>query len=166
VQLSDLREATTEAIAGVRVGWIAGVDARSGPLVDFGGNPHGPVLARTVVALDAGALERAVASRQGVVLQFEDGDPLRPIVLGLLQPTIQTPLLDALLADPVAASSPREAIVDGQRVVIEGKDEIVLQCGQASITLRRNGKVIIRGTYLETHATGTNRIKGGSVQIN
>ena len=50
--------------------------------------------------------------------------------------------------------------MDGKRVVIEGKDEIVLQCGQASITLRRNGKVIIKGTYVESHASGTQRIKG------
>jgi uncharacterized protein (DUF2345 family) len=59
-----------------------------------------------------------------------------------------------------------EARVDGKRVVIEGKDEIVLSCGKASITLRRNGKVIIRGVQLESSAAGVNRIKGGSVQIN
>jgi hypothetical protein len=59
-----------------------------------------------------------------------------------------------------------EAHVDGQRVTLEGSDEIVLKCGQASITLRRNGKVIIRGTYVETHSSGVNRIKGGSVQVN
>jgi len=85
--------------------------------------------------------------------------------MGLLQPTVQTPLLDALLAAPPAEEK-LEAKVDGKRVVIEGQDEVVLRCGQASITLRRNGKVVVRGTYLETRATGTNRIKGGSVQIN
>ncbi len=62
--------------------------------------------------------------------------------------------------------APGEAHVDGQRVVIEGRDEVVLRCGQASITLRRNGKVVIRGVYVETHAAGVNRIKGGSVQVN
>lgn len=56
--------------------------------------------------------------------------------------------------------------VDGKRVKIDGKDEIVLRCGQASITLRRNGRVVIRGTYVETRSKGTNRIKGGSVLIN
>ena len=34
------------------------------------------------------------------------------------------------------------------------------------MTLRANGKVVIRGAYVETRARGTNRIKGGSVQIN
>jgi len=59
-----------------------------------------------------------------------------------------------------------EADVDGRRVRITARDEIVLQCGNASITLRRNGRVIVRGTYVETHSDGTNRIKGGQVQIN
>lgn len=32
--------------------------------------------------------------------------------------------------------------------------------------LRRNGRVVIRGAYVETRSRGVNRIKGGSVQIN
>jgi hypothetical protein len=59
-----------------------------------------------------------------------------------------------------------EADVDGRRVKIVARDEIVLECGEASITLRRNGKVIVRGTYVETYSTGTNRVKGGQVRIN
>ena len=59
-----------------------------------------------------------------------------------------------------------EADVDGKRVRVTAQDEIVLECGSASITLRRNGRIIIRGTYVETRSEGTNRIKGGQVQIN
>jgi hypothetical protein len=59
-----------------------------------------------------------------------------------------------------------DADVDGRRVRIVAQDEIVLECGQASITLRRNGRIIVRGTYVETHSEGTNRIKGGQVRIN
>ena len=72
--------------------------------------------------------------------------------------------------EPVAgAAEPMpviEADVDGRRVRVTARDEIVLECGKASITLRRNGRVIVRGTYVETHSEGTNRIKGGQVQIN
>jgi hypothetical protein len=71
---------------------------------------------------------------------------------------------------PDAAGQPEmpviEADVDGRRVKVTARDEIVLECGLASVTLRRNGRVIIRGTYVETHSEGTNRIKGGQVQIN
>jgi hypothetical protein len=68
------------------------------------------------------------------------------------------------LQDPAAAQA--VARVDGQRVVIEGKDEIELRCGSASIVLRRNGRVVIRGLEVETRARGVNRIRGGSVRIN
>jgi len=59
-----------------------------------------------------------------------------------------------------------EATVDGTRVRISARDEVVIQCGQASIIMRRNGRVVIRGTYVETRAAGTNRIRGGQVRIN
>ncbi len=59
-----------------------------------------------------------------------------------------------------------EADVDGARVRICARDEVVIACGQASITLRRNGRVIIRGTHVETRAAGTNRIRGGQVRVN
>jgi hypothetical protein len=55
---------------------------------------------------------------------------------------------------------------DGRRVEIEAADELVLRCGEASITLTRDGRITICGTYVETRARGTNRIRGGSVQIN
>jgi hypothetical protein len=43
---------------------------------------------------------------------------------------------------------------------------VVIACGKASITLRRNGRVVIRGTHVETLSSGTNRIKGGQVRVN
>ncbi len=56
--------------------------------------------------------------------------------------------------------------IDGRSVVLEGKDELVLRCGEASITLRRNGRIVIRGVQIEVRAAGSNKIRGGSVQIN
>ena len=152
-------------ILGSRAGQLAGFDASGAPLVDFPGNALGPVSARLALALDARGLQEAVARRQKVVLLFENGDPRLPFIMGLIQEPSATPMLDALLDAP-QTPRPTEAHVDGKRVVIEGQDEIVLKCGEASITLRRNGKVIIKGTQLESRATGTHRIKGGSVEIN
>lgn len=53
-----------------------------------------------------------------------------------------------------------------RRIEIVGQDEVVLRCGEASITLRRNGRVVVRGAYIESRSRGTNRIKGGVVLIN
>lgn len=66
----------------------------------------------------------------------------------------------------VPLREPIELLVDGERVVVDAVEELVLRCGKASITLRSNGRVLIQGTHVETRAEGVNRIKGGSVQIN
>jgi hypothetical protein len=42
----------------------------------------------------------------------------------------------------------------------------VFRFGQASITLTRAGKVLIRGAYLLSRSSGVNLITGGSVEIN
>jgi len=157
-----------EPIWGTRLGWLVGGDAEGHFLVDYESNRAGPLVARRTISLKPEELRDAIATRRRAVLLFENGDPRLPLVVGMEQVNSPTPLTDAVLESslPAPARQPVEAHVDGKRVVIEGKDEIVLQCGQASITLRRNGKVVIKGTYVESHASGTQRIKGGSVQIN
>src|SRR5262249_48006043 len=105
------------------------------------------------------------------VLQFEEGDPRRPVLMGLLQATSATPLLDALLASPSPSPSPasrekRTARVEGKRVVLEGEDEIVVRCGESTITLRRNGAVVVRGAQVESRSSGRNVIRGRKVALN
>lgn len=146
-----------------RVGWIAGVTADGRPRVGFPGSDDELPAASTVEATRA-ELEAAAAHRQPVVLLFDGGAPDRPIVVGFVVTAAPREGPHLVEADP--AAWPDVAEVDGKRVCIEGADEVVLRCGEASITLRRNGKVVVRGAYVETHAKGTNRIKGGSVQIN
>ena len=150
--------------AMVRVGVL--VDVVGGaPWVELPGGSR--VRARSMIPLDRTALA-AAGGRREVVLLFDGGDPARAIVAGFLEPEVPTPALDAVLADAPEAGGavPELAEVDGRRVVLDGKDEVVLRCGKASITLRRNGKIVLRGAYVETHADGTNRIKGGTVKIN
>jgi Domain of unknown function (DUF6484) len=160
------------ATPSVRIGVLADFKG-SQPLVDFPGNRNGPLPARSMVPLDPAGLGEGAGGRREVVLLFEEGDPCRPIIAGFLEPAIATPALEASLEATFAESSgelpaqaPLTAEVDGRRLLIDGRDEVVIRCGESSITLRRNGKVVIRGLYVETHAAGTNRIKGGSVKIN
>lgn len=94
---------------------------------------------------------------RSVVLMFEEGDPARPIVMGLVRTTDSPPDL-----------SPRHVDVDadGERLTVGARHQLVLRCGKACITLTREGKVLIEGSYVLSRSTGLNRIKGGSVQIN
>ena len=154
--------------ASLKIGRLVTGSSVERLVVDFDGNASGPLAARSTVMPDEALIEYAVTHRVPAALMFENGDPRLPIVLGLLQQDQGATLFAALLAlaRQPSPAMPREARVDGKRVVLEGHDEIVLTCGEASITLKRDGKVILRGAYVETQATGVNRIKGGSVKIN
>jgi hypothetical protein len=94
----------------------------------------------------------------GVLIVFEQADPARPVVIGLLRDGAAWPL-----ADPPAQV---QVDSDGQRMVVNAREQLVLRCGKACITLTRAGKVLIEGSYVSSRSTGVNRIKGGSVQLN
>ena len=134
---------------GVRRGLLVGIGEDGTPSVDFDGNPEcGPLTAVSTIAVtqrDAG---------REAILMFEDGDPRRPILLGLVQSPASPPI------------QPAELSLDGEQITLSAEKEVVLRCGHASITLTRAGKVLIRGAYVLTRSSGVNRIKGGSVQIN
>jgi len=143
-------------LPGVMIGSLRGFAESGVPLVDFSGNrAASSIEAKTTVEL----LEKQIGSE--VVLMFEGGDPQKPIILGVMHPP-------AAPVDSSGASQakPVEVKLDGQQLVLSADQEIVLRCGQASITLTRAGKVLIRGAYLLSRSSGANRIKGGSVQIN
>ncbi|MCR9165749.1 MAG: DUF6484 domain-containing protein [Nannocystaceae bacterium] len=142
---------------GAALGWVVRVDDE-GIWVDAEDNDTGPMLALSVAVFDRDELEAAIADRREAVLMFVAGSP-NPVLLGLRQPN---PVIEGTMDEPEGAS----AIVDGKKVRLEGQDEIVLRCGKSSITMRRNGRVVIRGVQVESRATGRNRIKGGAVLIN
>jgi hypothetical protein len=150
----DFFEPAMPAIDGVRIGELIGFSGEGArPLVVYAGQPGGAALvARTVADLRGAHIGREV------LLMFEAGDPMRPVIIGCLQADQAWPLDEA----PAHV----EADSDGQRLIVTAKEEIVLRCGQASITLTRAGKVLIRGTYVSSRSSGVNRLKGGSVQIN
>lgn len=124
-----------------------------------------------------------------VALMFTQGAASKPIIIGFihspLQQVLETVLAntnnttnenidEVVFSEPLIGSSVEAAqkslesalYVDGKQLVLEGHEEVVLRCGDASITLSKNGKISIRGKYLLSRATGINRILGGSVQVN
>jgi hypothetical protein len=51
-------------------------------------------------------------------------------------------------------------------LVLEARDSLTLRVGDGSITIRADGKILIKGKDLVSHAQKMNRIKGGAVAIN
>ncbi|MGJ7504624.1 DUF6484 domain-containing protein [Variovorax sp. ZT5P49] len=131
---------------GVAVAAFAGFDAEGRFLVTLG-DGMAPVQALSTVGLapgDAGA---------AIVVAFEQGEVRHPVIVGRVQPPrTESPALDAR--------------VDGERVVLQGRERIELRCGEASIVLTRAGKVLINGNYVLTRSRGANRVKGAYVGIN
>lgn len=153
-QLMEAPVAVPRVVGGVVVGeLVALTDEGRTPLVLWAGQPCKAALrARTVVDLHGAHVGRPV------VLMFEREDPTQPIVMGVLQGDAGWPLPDR--------PGQMEISGDGQRMVVSAREQLVLRCGQASITLTKSGKVLISGTYLCNDSSGVNRIKGGSVLVN
>ena len=133
----------------VQLGTLVALTEDGAPLILDASFPDSPARsARSIVDLTAAHIGGQV------VLAFDGGNPLRPIVLGVLMQ--QTGQQQAQVS----------VEGDGQRVLVSAAEQLVLRCGKASITLTRAGKVLVEGTYVLTRSSGVNRIKGGSVQLN
>lgn len=81
-------------------------------------------------------------------------------VLIWLRPTGQGVVLATL-----SGSAPAESDVP-ESLVLEARHDLTLRVGDGSITIREDGKILIKGRDLVSHAQRANRIRGGSVSIN
>jgi hypothetical protein len=144
-----------QALPSVLTARLHGFDLEEQPLVTGLADLPGEVVpARTTVPL------LVAHAGSTVVLSFEGGNVRRPIIMGVLQEH----------ARPATDPDPPPRLVsvhaDEDRLVVSAEREIVLRCGNASITLTRAGKVLIEGAYVLSRSTGYNMIKGAAVDIN
>jgi Domain of unknown function (DUF6484) len=144
--------------SGIVIGTLAEPDEDGRPMVYYPGIPGDRPLPAILTGSPAG-----YQAGCEVALGFVEGNPALPIILGLIRKTAAPGQ-----STPLETSQTRlvDVQLDGDRLTLTADREIVLKCGKSSITLTREGKVILKGAYLSTHSTGVNRIKGGSVQIN
>ena len=138
------------ALPSVVIGRLIGFE-NGQALVDFPGHRKvGGIVAQTGIPLSPAKLGREV------ILAFADGDPDKPVILSLL----------VNVEAGAVAPSPLDIQVDGERLLVTAQSEIVLRCGEASITLTKAGKVLINGSYVLSRSTGYNKIKGAAIDIN
>jgi hypothetical protein len=135
-----------------RIGIFAGLDAGGQALVETESGAD-PKVAIVAAPCPDGAIE--VARGRRVVLLFEEGDPDRPLIVGWVA--------EALSADPAER---RYVRADARILVLEGREEVELRCGEASIRLTRDGRVVVRGKAILSDAQEMHRIRGAAVRIN
>src|SRR5262245_11016325 len=140
-QVMDItaRVATTAALPP-RLGRLVEV-SEQGWFVDYPGNVLGPLRASSLVQWSHAEAVAMVESACALLLLFDQGRPDRPIIAGIAHDEPSKPA-----AEPAAALT--SAKVDGQVVLLEGKERVELRCGKASITLTRAGKIIVRGAHI------------------
>lgn len=173
-QLLDENPVANLSPGEIIIGQFEGLNDSGKPLVNFSYNQS----TEPVVAISTVGLNQNHAGRQ-VALLFVENNIEQPVVIGLIHNQLNEILENFEISLPenkenteppnAATSKPvtvNDAYLDGKRVVIEGKEEVVLKCGEASITLTKAGKILIRGKYLLNRSSGVNRIMGGSVQVN
>lgn len=172
--LEETRPSPSKIAPGeIVIGTLVEINKQGQPLVDFPGNSSAQALA----AMTTLGLTQTHIGRQ-VALLFANGDLHSPVIMGMIHSPLQDMLENfgqASSENAIDAESQLElanglnvedVLIDGKRIVFEAEEEIVLKCGESSITLTKAGKIMIRGKYLLNRSSGVNRIMGGSVQVN
>ena len=118
-------------------------------------SPNRTELRSPCQAIPARSLARLAAGDVGaeVALLFEEGDRMRPLIVGKL-------------VEPARDDAAPLVVADGQMVRLTAKERIELRVGRSSIIMEADGHITIRGTDLVSHAARSNRIRGGSVNLN
>jgi hypothetical protein len=101
--------------------------------------------------LHTGPVATVLAARDEALVWVPQSKQERPVVLGRLG---------------VSHRETRPTGGEPERLVLCATESVALRCGDASIELRKDGKLLIKGQDVLTRAKRTNRIKGGSVAIN
>ena len=144
------------------IAYITGTNKKGDVLVAIKEEDAKP--ARLVSGLDRNELIKDEYVGREVLVVFPEGNTDIPVIIALMENPIDQ--LVSLEIEDDEKKQEKDFKIDGKQVTIEAENEIVMKCGKASILLRNDGKIIIKGTHLLSRSSGPNRIKGASVGIN
>jgi hypothetical protein len=101
------------------------------------------------VLITAGRQRPDVRAGDIVLVAGADGGD-RGYILGIVR-----------LADDDEGSPPIPAAL-----TLTAGESLTLECGDARLTMRRDGQIVVRGTEITSRARGVHKIKGAAVRIN
>lgn len=77
------------------------------------------------------------------------------------------PTGDALVLGVLWEGAPSVAVdEEPEERMVQAQHRLTLRCGEAAIVLHADGRIELRGTYITSYASATQRIVGGSVHFN
>ena len=152
--ITDLFAGLSHTNASITRGVVQGIDAQGLVLVSLDGDES--VTACEVLYIGAAA-EAPPKDSTVLVLRPDTSVDELPVVLGRVGTATRA---------AAATSSDAQPANPADTVRIEANKSIVLRAGEGSITVRADGKILIKGKEIVSHAQGTNRVKGGAVAIN
>lgn len=107
-------------------------------------------------------LKCVLLNNGGDILRLTPGESV--LVLVESDAEIQGVILGRIIKPGVDRTQDQSRVPD--ELVVEAQKNVIIRCGAGSITIREDGKILIKGKDLVSHAQQMNRIKGGSVSIN
>jgi hypothetical protein len=161
IQAIRVVEREPAAFANVMIGVVVQFLPNGTLIVEVAGHSVRFTVGKTLTHLDAQISGLVIGSQ--VLITCQAGDPAMAILVGIVI-DIGHPRHKALRAEvPVC---PDMVQIDGKRVALDAKQELVLSCGKGSMSLTADGRIVIKGIEITTRALRKHKIKGGTVDIN
>jgi hypothetical protein len=154
------------------IGKVTSINDNGNPLIAYNEATQVlPIEALTTVPLNDSSVGKDVA------ISFAQNQGGIPIVMGVIRRLLDDVISQQENTMPLAADDENtnllsaetgkpEIIVDGNKLELSAADEITLRCGKSSITLNKNGKILIKGEHMLNRTAGSYKIKSGSIQLN
>ena len=140
-------------------GHLQGIDDEGRILFAPENHDGPPVPVAIGLALSDGALVPAARNQERALVVRTNDNPPRLVLVGLVRERVAASARDA-------APGQLELKMDGETLRLTAQHEIELKCGNASLTLRQSGRVILKGTHVVTTSTGPVKVKGATIDLN
>ena len=127
------------------------------------------------LSLSEGEISHIGENGSCYVVTAQSGEAQRARVLANKAPTMRPgdqvlvalnnasePLVIGLISDSVSDTKS----IKESHLKIEGGESVTIQCGASSITMQRDGTVVVRGKKIVSRASGENKLRGYTVKIN
>lgn len=146
LSVQPAREAVrASSVPSLRTARVVSIDGRKVKIAFRTG--QGEVEAALAPDVERDFIEEAAQHRDAVLVEVDGHN--EPVVVGVVQ-----------------TRRPREVVVTGEKIVIEGSREVLLRSGRAALRLREDGDIEIVGSRISAASRGLFRLVGRILRLN